>query len=65
MGQAADSGKEKCYGIAKAGRNDCKSSNGAHSCQGRATKDYDPHDYLLVDKGSCAAAGGNTHAPRS
>jgi len=29
--------KEKCYGIAKAGRNDCASLSGRHSCAGQAT----------------------------
>ena len=25
---------EKCYGVAKAGKNDCSSKNGSHSCAG-------------------------------
>ena len=29
-------GKEKCYGIAKAGKNDCAAANGSHSCAGQA-----------------------------
>ena len=32
---------EKCYGVAKAGKNDCASSNGTHSCAARAKKDGD------------------------
>ena len=31
--------KEKCYGVAKAGQNDCASSDGAHSCAGQAVSD--------------------------
>jgi len=52
--------KEKCYGIAKAGKNDCKASNGSHSCAGHATKDNDPADWNYVAKGSCTKAGGKT-----
>ena len=52
--------KEKCYGIAKAGKNDCKASNGSHSCAGQAKKDGDPADFVLVAAGTCASAGGKT-----
>ncbi|NBQ89244.1 MAG: DUF2282 domain-containing protein, partial [Betaproteobacteria bacterium] len=31
---APEQAKEKCYGIAKAGRNDCASLSGRHSCAG-------------------------------
>jgi len=58
--------KVKCYGIAKAGKNDCKAANGSHSCQGHATKDNDANDFNLVaDKAACTAAKGNTDAPKS
>ncbi|MBL8252693.1 MAG: DUF2282 domain-containing protein, partial [Candidatus Competibacter sp.] len=30
-------GAEKCYGIVKAGKNDCQTS--AHACAGQASKD--------------------------
>ncbi|MGZ5858932.1 MAG: BufA1 family periplasmic bufferin-type metallophore, partial [Burkholderiaceae bacterium] len=33
---AADAEKEKCFGVAKAGQNDCASSNGSHSCAGQS-----------------------------
>jgi len=59
---SADS-KEKCYGIAKAGKNSCASANGSHSCQGHATKDNDPNDWVFVDKGACEKDGGKTTAP--
>ena len=32
--QAQDNAKEKCYGIAKAGSNDCANLSGTHSCAG-------------------------------
>ena len=61
---AADSSKEKCYGIAKAGANDCASATGAHSCAGTATKDGDKGDWKYVDKGTCDKMGGSTMAPK-
>ncbi|MBP9149551.1 MAG: DUF2282 domain-containing protein, partial [Rhodoferax sp.] len=33
-GPAAAAEKEKCFGIAKAGQNDCASLTGSHSCAG-------------------------------
>lgn len=56
--------KEKCYGIAKAGQNDCASSNGAHSCAGQAKKDMDPTEWKYVAKGTCEKAGGKLPAAK-
>ena len=51
---------EKCYGIAKAGMNDCGGKKASHSCAGQATKNGDKHDFVAVPKGTCAKiAGGN------
>lgn len=44
---------EKCFGVAKAGKNDCSSNKSAHSCAGQATKDKDPMDFVAVPKGTC------------
>jgi uncharacterized membrane protein len=60
---AADPSKDKCFGIAKAGQNDCASATGSHSCAGTATKDNDAGDWKYVDKGTCAKMGGSTMAP--
>jgi len=46
-------GKEKCYGIAKAGQNDCANLSGSHSCAGQTRMDGDPADWKYVAKGSC------------
>ena len=51
---AAD--KEKCYGIAQAGKNDC-AANG-HSCAGQAKMDKDGAEWKFVAKGSCTKMGG-------
>ncbi len=58
MGQSAMAAadKEKCYGVAMAGQNDC-ASNG-HACAGQATKDKDPGDWKYVAKGTCENMGG-------
>ena len=53
---AAD--REKCFGVAKAGRNDCASLNGTHSCAGQATRDNSPVDWKNVAKGTCKQSGG-------
>ena len=47
----AESEKEKCYGVAAKGKNDC-AGNG-HSCQGQSTKDADPGDWIMISKGLC------------
>jgi uncharacterized membrane protein len=58
---AADKPKmEKCFGIAKAGMNDCSSNKSAHSCAGQATRSNDPMDFVAVPKGTCnKIAGGH------
>lgn len=45
---------EKCYGVVKAGKNDCSSSKkGGHSCAGAASMDSDKTEWILVPKGTC------------
>ena len=51
---AAAAEKEKCFGIAKVGQNDCASTSGAHSCAGQSKADYDAKAWKYVAKGSCA-----------
>jgi uncharacterized membrane protein len=57
--------KEKCYGIVKAGQNDCASSSGSHSCSGQAKKDMDPTEWKYVAKGTCEKAGGKTKGSKA
>lgn len=55
----AESMKFKCYGISKAGANDCGNAAGTHSCAGQAKADYDLGEWKGVkDKAACDAAGG-------
>ena len=60
---AADGDKEKCYGVAKAGQNDCANATGTHACSGQSKKDNDPNDWKLVAKGTCEKMGGKTAPP--
>lgn len=55
---AADNAKEKCYGIAKAGQNDCGGASAKHSCAGQSKMDNDPNDWKFVAKGTCMQMGG-------
>lgn len=49
---------EKCYGVAKAGQNDCASKTGGHSCAGQAKKDMSPSEWKNVPAGTCEKMGG-------
>lgn len=51
-------GKEKCYGVALAGQNDCANLAGTHSCAGQASVDNDFGEWKLVAKGTCEDLGG-------
>ncbi len=56
--QAKD--KEKCYGIAKAGQNDCANLSGTHSCAGQNKVDSDPGEWKYVATGTCKDMKGMT-----
>ena len=43
---------EKCYGVAKAGQNDCKAGAGA-TCAGAAQANYQGNAWKLVPAGTC------------
>ena len=44
--------KEKCYGVALAGANDCAAGPGT-TCAGSSVKDYQGNAWTLVDAGTC------------
>lgn len=52
--------KDKCYGIAKAGANDCANLAGTHSCAGQSKVDNDPGEWKYVAKGTCKDMKGMT-----
>jgi len=52
--------KEKCYGIAKAGQNDCANASGTHSCAGQSKVDNGADEWKYVAKGTCKEMKGMT-----
>ncbi len=57
---------EKCYGVVKAGKNDCSSAKaGSHSCAGSAEKDGDKNEWILLPEGSCERLVGGSVKPKA
>lgn len=52
--------KEKCYGITKAGQNDCANLSGSHSCAGQSKVGDDANEWKYVAKGTCKSMKGMT-----
>jgi uncharacterized membrane protein len=46
--------KEKCFGVAKKGQNDCAAGAGT-TCAGTSTVDYQRNAWKFVKKGTCTA----------
>ena len=55
--QAAD--KEKCFGVALKGKNDCAAGPGT-TCAGTSKVDYQGNAWSLVPKGSCEKTASTT-----
>ena len=54
---------EKCYGVAKAGKNDCQTATS--SCAGTSKKDHEASAWLAVPKGTCdKIVGGSLTAAK-
>jgi uncharacterized membrane protein len=54
---------EKCYGIVKAGKNDCQTAT--HSCAGTATKDAQGDSWIYVPAGTCDKIAGGSAQPKA
>jgi uncharacterized membrane protein len=55
---------EKCYGIVKAGQNDCHAPG--HSCAGSGTVDSDPAEWVMMPQGLCEKlVGASLMAPKT
>ena len=52
--------KEKCFGIAKAGQNDCANLSASHSCAGQSKVDMGADEWKYVAKGTCLELGGKS-----
>jgi uncharacterized membrane protein len=56
---AADApAKEKCYGLAKSGQNDCANLSGSHTCAGQSKVDKGVDEWTYVKAGTCKKMGG-------
>ena len=60
--EPAAKGKEKCFGIAKAGQNDCANLSGTHSCAGQSKVDNGADEWKYVAKGTCKDMKGLSEA---
>ncbi len=56
--------KEKCYGVAKAHKNDCASKANKHSCSGHSKVDNDPNEWIKLPKGLCEKLVGGALQPQ-
>jgi uncharacterized membrane protein len=52
--------KEKCFGIAAAGQNDCANLSGSHSCAGQSKVSMGADEWKYVAKGECKTMKGHT-----
>ena len=53
---------EKCYGVVKAGKNDC--AGPAHACAGQAKADSGGKEFVTLPKGTCARLSGGSLTPK-
>jgi uncharacterized membrane protein len=58
---AEDANTEKCYGVAKAGKNDCAGAK--HACAGQSTKAADANEWVKVPTGTCERLVGGSLTP--
>lgn len=52
---------EKCYGVVKAGQNDCQTAT--HSCAGTSTTDAQGDAWIYVPAGTCGRIVGGSTEP--
>ena len=53
--------KERCYGVAKAGQNDCEAGPGT-TCAGTSKVDYQGNAWSYVAQGTCEKTASKTSA---
>ena len=56
---AAEAGKEKCFGVAMKGQNDCAAGPGT-TCAGTSKIDFQGNAWKLVPKGACDKMASKT-----
>lgn len=55
---------EKCYGLARAGQNDC-ASTGNNSCAGTSRANADPRAWIYTPAGYCQRLVGGSLKPKA
>jgi uncharacterized membrane protein len=53
---------EKCYGVAKSGKNDC--AGPAHACAGQSKTDAGGKEWISLPKGTCERLSGGSLAAK-
>jgi uncharacterized membrane protein len=54
---------EKCYGVVRAGKNDCQTAT--TSCAGTSRRDGQRDAWVYVPQGTCAKIVGGASSPRA
>jgi uncharacterized membrane protein len=57
-----DANTEKCYGVAKAGKNDC--AGAAHACAGQSKTNASGKEWIKLPKGTCDRLVGGSTSPK-
>jgi uncharacterized membrane protein len=60
---ADEAATEKCYGVAKAGKNDCAGKG--HGCAGQAKGDGDAGEWIKLPKGTCDKLVNGSTTPKT
>lgn len=53
---------EKCYGVAKAAKNDCQTATNA--CSGQVREDRRPDAWIFLPAGTCERISGGSLSPK-
>jgi uncharacterized membrane protein len=53
--------RERCYGVARAGKNDCGTAS--HACAGQAPRDAKRDEWLMLPAGTCMKIAGGQGKP--
>lgn len=54
---------EKCFGVARAGKNDCQTATS--SCAGTSKRDGQGDAWIYVPAGACAKINGGSSSPKA
>jgi uncharacterized membrane protein len=62
-GAQANVERERCYGVTRAGANDC--ANAVHSCAKQSATEHDKREWIAVPKGTCLRLAGGSMDERA